>query len=321
MPDTRHPTTAPRDRESGVGYRLQMPVRRFTPIAPLEPGRVLPTLGIGRGDPSIAVDDGAWIAVNTDTGPATVRYAAVEGAIEAEAWGPGAERALVLAPGMIGATDDPAAFQTDHPVMRRLQKAHPNVRITRSGMVTAALLRAVFGQKVTGKEAKRSYRKMTRALGERAPGPRPDLVLPSDPARIATLGYEDFHPWGVERKRAETLLEVARRSKRLEEANEMDLADAYTRITALRGVGPWSAALVGMQALGDADAVPVGDYHIPNTVAWLLAGEPRGDDDRVLELLEPFRPHRGRAIRLIEAAGVKAPKYGPRTPLRSIEHI
>ncbi len=298
-----------------------MPVRRFTPVAPLEPGRVLPTLGIGRGDPSIAVDDGAWIAVNTDAGPATVRYAAVEAAIEAEAWGPGAERALVLAPGMIGANDDPTTFQTDHPVMRRLQKAHPSVRITRSGMVTAALLRAVFGQKVTGKEAKRSYRKMTRALGERAPGPRPDLVLPSDPARIATLGYEDFHPWGVERKRAETLLEVARRSKRLEEANEMDLADAYTRITALRGVGPWSAALVGMQALGDADAVPVGDYHIPNTVAWLLTGEPRGDDDRMLELLEPFRPHRGRAIRLIKAAGIKAPKYGPRAPLRSIEHI
>ncbi len=298
-----------------------MPVRRFTPVAPLDPGRVVLTLGIGRGDPSIAVDDGAWIAINTDAGPATVRYSAEGDEIEAEAWGPGADRALELAPGMIGAEDDPTGFQTDHPVMHRLQKDHPNVRITHSRMVTAALLRAVFGQKVTGKEAKRSYRRMTRSLGEPAPGPRRDLLLPTDPTRIATLGYEAFHPWGVERKRAETLLEVARRSKRLEEANEMDLEDAYTRITALRGVGPWSAALVGMQALGDADAVPVGDYHIPNTVAWLLAGEPRGDDDQMLELLEPFRPHRGRVIRLIKAAGIKAPKYGPRAPLRSIENI
>lgn len=321
MPDTRQPTRAAHDRESGVGYRPQVPVRRFTPIAPLEPGRVVLTLGIGRGDPSIAVDDGAWIAVNTDAGPATVRFASDGDDIEAEAWGRGAERALELAPGMIGANDDPNLFRTDHPVMLRLQMAHPSVRITRSRMVTAALLRAVFAQKVTGKEAKQSYRRMTRSLGEPAPGPRPDLVLPSDPARIATLGYEDFHPWGVERKRAETLLEVARRSQRLEEANQMDLADAYTRITALRGVGPWSAALVGMQALGDADAVPIGDYHIPNTVAWVLAGEPRGDDGRMLELLEPFRPHRARAVRLIKAAGVKAPKYGPRAPLRSIESI
>ncbi|MCK5582131.1 MAG: DNA-3-methyladenine glycosylase 2 family protein [Candidatus Omnitrophica bacterium] len=298
-----------------------MPVRRFTPLAPLDPGRVVPTLGIGRGDPSIAIDDGAWIAVNTGVGPATLRYSAAGDEVEIEAWGSGAERGLELAPGMIGADDDPAEFLTDHPVMRRLLKAHPGVRITRSRMVTAALLRAVFGQKVTGKEAKRSYRRMTRSLGEPAPGPHPDLVLPSDPSRIATLGYEDFHPWGVERKRAETLLEVARRSKRLEEANEMGLVDAYGRITALRGVGPWSAALVGMQALGDADAVPIGDYHIPNTVSWVLTGEPRGDDDRMLELLEPFRPHRGRAVRLIKATSIKAPRYGPRAPLRSIENI
>ena len=99
----------------------------------------------------------------------------------------------------------------------------------------------------------------------------------------------------------------------------MELPDAYRRITALRGVGPWSAALVGMQALGDADAVPVGDYHIPNTVAWALAGEDRGSDERMLELLEPFRPHRGRVVRLLKSAGIKAPRYGPRAPLRGIE--
>jgi len=298
-----------------------VPVRRFTPVAPLKPGHVVPTLGIGRGDPSIATDGAAWIAVNTDAGPATVRYAAADGNIEAEAWGRGAERALELAPGMIGADDDPTAFRTDHAVMRRLQEAHPNVRITRSHMVTAALIRAVFGQKVTGKEAKRSYRRMTRSLGVPAPGPRPELLLPVDPARIATLAYEDLHIWGVERKRAETILEVARRTRRLEEANDMGMTDAYARITAVRGVGQWSAALVGMQALGDADAVPIGDYNMPNTVAWILAGESRGDDDRMLELLEPFRPHRGRAIRLLKATGVKSPRYGPRAPLRSIENL
>ena len=32
----------------------------------------------------------------------------------------------------------------------------------------------------------------------------------------------------------------------------------------------------------------------------------------MLELLEPFRPHRGRVIRLLEAAGIAAPKFGPR---------
>ncbi|MBW2254586.1 MAG: DNA-3-methyladenine glycosylase 2 family protein, partial [Deltaproteobacteria bacterium] len=54
------------------------------------------------------------------------------------------------------------------------------------------------------------------------------------------------------------------------------------------------------------------DFHLPHTVAWALAGEPRGTDERMLELLEPYRPHRGRVVRLVGLAAIHAPKYGPR---------
>ena len=74
-----------------------------------------------------------------------------------------------------------------------------------------------------------------------------------------------------------------------------------------------------MVALGDADAVSVGDYHLPNVVAWALAGEPRGDDARMLELLEPYRGHRGRVMRLLLAGGVGPPRRGPRLQLRHLE--
>jgi hypothetical protein len=37
----------------------------------------------------------------------------------------------------------------------------------------------------------------------------------------------------------------------------------------------------------------------------------------MLGLLEPFRGHRGRVCRLIGAAGIVAPKYGPRFQIRS----
>ena len=56
----------------------------------------------------------------------------------------------------------------------------------------------------------------------------------------------------------------------------------------------------------------VGDFHLKNLVAFALAGEPRGTDERMLELLEPWRGHRARVIRLLEASGIEAPKYGPR---------
>ena len=95
-------------------------------------------------------------------------------------------------------------------------------------------------------------------------------------------------------------------------------AEARSRLTALPGVGPWSAAEVAFVALGDADAVSVGDYHLPSLVSFALAGEPRGDDARMLELLEPWRGHRGRVVRLLEAGGVSPPRYGPRMPMQDI---
>jgi 3-methyladenine DNA glycosylase/8-oxoguanine DNA glycosylase len=73
-------------------------------------------------------------------------------------------------------------------------------------------------------------------------------------------------------------------------------------------------------AIGDPDAVPVGDYHLPHTVGFALEGTPRSTDERMLELLEPYSGQRGRVIRLIMLAGITAPKFGPRKPLRNIVH-
>ena len=62
----------------------------------------------------------------------------------------------------------------------------------------------------------------------------------------------------------------------------------------------------------DPDAVPVGDFHFPNTVAWALAREPRADDDRMLELLAPYAGQRGRVLRSLVSIAGAAPSYGPR---------
>ncbi len=98
----------------------------------------------------------------------------------------------------------------------------------------------------------------------------------------------------------------------------MDIASAYRRLLAFPGIGPWTAAKVAMVALGDADAVPVGDYHLPHSIGYMFDGTPRSTDERMLEILEPYRGHRARVIRLVVAAGIAAPRFGPRQPLRSI---
>ena len=92
-------------------------------------------------------------------------------------------------------------------------------------------------------------------------------------------------------------------------------------MTAFPGIGQWTAAEVARTALGDKDAVSVGDYHLPSLVAWALAGERRADDARMLELLEPYRGQRARVIRLLEVSGVGPPRRGPRMTPRSIGAI
>ena len=99
----------------------------------------------------------------------------------------------------------------------------------------------------------------------------------------------------------------------------MSMPDAYRRLQAIQGIGPWTAAEVARVALGDPDAVSVGDFHLKNVVTFALTGEARGTDERMLELLEPYRPQRARAVRLIEMCAPSPPKFGPRIQRRNIE--
>ncbi|HEU4423931.1 MAG TPA: DNA-3-methyladenine glycosylase 2 family protein, partial [Pilimelia sp.] len=207
-----------------------------------------------------------------------------------------------------------AAVAAAHPVVADLAHRYRGVRLPATGRLFQRLLRAVFEQKVTGKEAYRAYAATVRHFREPAPGPVPNLLLPPDAAAVAATPYWVFHPFGVEQRRTQALLRAAVVADRLERC--ADAAEATARLTALPGIGPWTAAEVVRTVYGDPDAVSVGDYHIPHIVAWALAGQPRADDARMLELLEPFRGHRGRVCLLLEAAGRRAPRFGPRMPIR-----
>jgi 3-methyladenine DNA glycosylase/8-oxoguanine DNA glycosylase len=192
--------------------------------------------------------------------------------------------------------------------------------VPRTHAVFEAVVPAVILQQVATEEGRASYHHLVNALGETAPGPFP-LKLQPTPEILARTPYWRFHQFGIERRRADVIIRAARSAKRLEETVGMDIASAYRRMLAFPGVGPWTAAKVALVALGDADAVPVGDYHLPHSVGYALEGTVRSTDERMLELLEPYRGHRARVIRLITAAGIAAPRFGPKKPLRNIAAI
>ena len=95
----------------------------------------------------------------------------------------------------------------------------------------------------------------------------------------------------------------------------MTPADARRRLRVIRGIGPWTAAWVTLLSHGDPDAVIVGDYHLPSRVSWALARERTADDDRMLELLEPYRGQRGRVQQLVKFGAPHPPRRAPKLAL------
>lgn len=248
----------------------------------------------------------------TDAGPATVSLAVWSGRLRATATGPGAVPALAAVPRTVGLDDEPESFQPTPGLMRDLHLRNPGFRLGASGRVFDTILPMIIGQRVTTDEARRSYLRLVDMTGELAPGEL-GLRLPPRPKAILGLDQAALHMLGIENARARVIREAARRASRLEEISTMDRTAAAARIGALPGVGPWTVAHVMGSAWGDRDAVVFGDFHLPNLVAWALAHEPRATDQRMAELLEPFRPQRRRAQLLIKLSGIHAPRYGPRS--------
>lgn len=264
--------------------------------------------------------DGWWRAWRTEEGGATIHIRRGRAGVEGRAFGPGATKALESLPGLIGGHDRPEDLRTDHPLVGELHRCHPGLRIGKTGAVFEALTIAIVTQKVTGKEAGHSLKMLRRFFSDPAPGPEPasgpPLRLPPDPDRLATASYFDLHPLGIEKRRADTLLGAARESERIEQLRFVGPGAATDHLQRLPGIGPWTSAETVATSHGDPDAVSIGDYHLKNVIVWHLTGRPRGTDREMIDLLEEFRPQRGRVARLVSLLG-GAPLFGPRQPLRS----
>ena len=274
---------------------------------PLDLNLTLGLLRHGPSDPTIRFGMGeVWRAARTPQGPGSVRLRLRGPSLIADAWGPGASWMVEHTPPLVGFDDEPDAFRPTHRLLADLHRRHPGLRLGRTGLVFEALLPTILEQKVPSVEAYASYARLVRVLGERAPGDA-GLLLPPAPARLLATPYWAVHRFGIERRRFAVIQTAAAQARRL--------------LTSLPGIGPWSAAEVSAVAYGDRDVVSLGDYHLPHQVAWALAGEVRGSETRMLELLEPYRGHRARVIRLLTLGGIQAPRFGPRMRLRRIAAI
>ena len=295
--------------------------REWRPGRAVSPHLVLGVFRRGPGDPTfrIAPDGSVVRALRCPDGsPVTLQIRARpdRGEVTATAWGPGAAWVIERLPDLLGAQDDDSGFAAHHEQVALARTRFPGWRVPRSGLVLDAAVPAVIEQKVTGRQAFSAWRQLIRRFGAPAPGPwgAVGLLVPPDASGWRRIPSWSFARAGVESRQAETLVRLAGVAGRLEEAAANGPPAVARRMRAIRGVGEWTVAEVAQRALGDSDAVSFGDYHVARDIGWALLGRAIGDDE-LRELLVPYAGHRYRVQRLLELAGARHPRRGPRRPL------
>ncbi|OCB42344.1 3-methyladenine DNA glycosylase [Mycobacterium malmoense] len=299
--------------------------RTVTFPGPVSFGHTLAPLRRGPGDPCFhAPGDGAiWRTSLLPTGPVTARISrAAANAAHCVAWGGGAPEFVDRLPAMLGLDDDATDFVPSDPTVAAAHRRVPHLRLGRTGLVLEALIPAIIEQRVPGADAFRSWRLLVSRYGSPAPGPAPARMRVPPAAEVwRHIPSWEFHRANVDPRRAQTVVACARRAASLERLASRPAAHARAALTSLPGVGEWTAAETAQRAFGDADALSVGDYHVPKMIGWTLVGHPV-DDAGMLELLEPMRPHRHRVVRLLEASGMAyEPRRGPRLPVQQISEL
>lgn len=288
----------------------------YAPAAPVSLSLTVRPLRRGHFDPTFRVDaSGVWRTLRTPDGPATLHLERTAEGIRATAWGSGAEWAVAGVPELLGEGDDwsdldvsGSAFLADS--LRR----NPGLRLLRTRQVFEMMLAAILEQKVTGQEARHSWRVLLTKYGEAAPGPAPEgmRVFPAAETWRRIPSWE-WHRAGVGPERSATIMRAAVVAASLERTLDHGRGGPAVEraLRSIPGVGVWTSAETTQRAHGDPDAPSVGDYHLPALVGWALIGTPV-DDDGMLELLAPWTGHRQRIMRLIESSGFVKPRFGAR---------
>lgn len=245
------------------------------------------------------------VHLGPDERPLTWYFTRAHGGFRVQAAGDGADGALRDFLARFPLSDGGEDFTPLHPLLRRLMRSHGGLRLFRVPWTFDVAAGAVLQQRVRWRVAYSDFRRIANRWGSATPA---GTAFPSA-RQLADVSPAAIEALGIDPKRARALHALARRETIRPFLNsEADPVRLRLRLEQLPGIGPWTSNMIAGYAAGDPDAVPTGDLHIPSLVTWALAGEPEGTDERMLELLEPYRGQRFRVIRLLSCAARGAPQ-------------
>ena len=190
------------------------------------------------------------------------------------------------------------------PLLEELVRRRPGLRVPGTVDGFELAVRAIVGQQVSVAGARTVLGRLVAEHGEplaaepdgsgaRGPASRGGLARAPAPGALthrfpapAVLAEADPGAFPFPRTRADALIEVARLavSGELRLDPPADPAETRAALTAVRGIGPWTASYIAMRALGDPDAFLPGDVGVRHGLARL-----NGEADP--ELWRPFRSY------------------------------
>lgn len=155
----------------------------------------------------------------------------------------------------------------------------------------ATLLHIIVGQVISSQAAAAIWARLSALPGALTPAGL--LALPDDALRGAGLsGFKAAHARALAQACADGRLDVPGLAR-------LPDAEALAAITAIRGLGPWTAEVYLLFALQRPDVFPAGDVAVAGA-AQLVLGLPARPDPRALRALaEPWAPYRALAARLL----------------------
>jgi 3-methyladenine DNA glycosylase/8-oxoguanine DNA glycosylase len=171
----------------------------------------------------------------------------------------------------------------DDALLGRAVKHLRGYRPVRTATLAHALLRAVCGQLIDSKTARRLERLVIRAL---APPDAEGLSEPPTTAVLATAAPFELRRLGLHERRGAAVVRLCR-SLELERLHDLPTDAVVRRIERERGLGPWSAGIVCLEGLGRYEHGLVGDLGLIKLVR-ALRGRQAVEAWETAELLEPY---------------------------------
>jgi 3-methyladenine DNA glycosylase/8-oxoguanine DNA glycosylase len=237
--------------------------------------------------------------------PAAVEIVRKGATLEVRAFGEDAAKLAEETAAGLRQEDGYRTFTTPDTGVLRLHRLLPGLRVIRVPWLYDMTCSAILQQRIRTVDAMRDWRRITSLYGSPAP-----LGLRAFPPSETLAAVPQFalESMGIDAKRAMALLRFAREMRFVSLKPGIDFTQLRHTLLRVAGIGPWTTETVLGYGAGDTDAAIPGDLHLPHLVCYGLAGETEGSDERMMELLEPFRGHRFRIIRLLSESRIPVPR-------------